>query len=72
MITEPNPDSDPGADLDLDPQVLSTHPPICDCEGCRMASPVVSRTTQQFAVDQAARFAVLSHTNDNKTKLILN
>ena len=22
--------------------ILSTHPPICDCEGCRMSSPVVS------------------------------
>ena len=28
--------------LKLLSQVLSTHPPICDCEGCRMASPVVS------------------------------
>ena len=39
---EPRPDSDPDSGLDPCVQVLSTHPPICDCEGCRMASPVVS------------------------------
>ena len=22
--------------------ILTTHPPICDCEGCRISSPVVS------------------------------
>ena len=23
--------------------ILTTHPPICDCDGCRISSPVVSQ-----------------------------
>ena len=29
--------------------ILTTHPPICDCDGCRISSPVVSPMSANHA-----------------------
>ena len=47
--------------------ILSTHPPICDCEGCRMSSPVVSNksltnTTSIITLSRAKRKSTIKTT----------
>ena len=45
--------------------ILSTHPPICDCEGCRMSSPVVSQVPFFILIPTTTKpYSVLLQYND--------
>ena len=34
--------------------ILTTHPPICDCDGCRISSPIPHSTSEQLIQMQQA------------------
>ena len=41
--------------------ILTTHPPICDCDGCRISSPVVSQILFESEFDILLRIIGVQH-----------